>query len=229
MVYTITHKRLENYPVNCIMVGTQEADLPPTVIRTRDFYPDLAALNPLYGEVEAFKFIADFVTFEEKGQHTYRRQLKDTSIPEGYDGVAVPMINAGSLFNQYSACHNSQDLENSRDVLLSLYPEYEGAWHQYIMKGTELYYGGSFILKCQEYNDYATWLFSILDGLLNQYNFNTMEDVYAYASTWATTENVPYQSRFFGFLAERLTTLYFKRNLNIYPTNYNLLENGMVL
>lgn len=228
MLHLITHKELDEYPDGTILVGENEVpDLPDNVTSTRKYYPRVSRINPWYGEVEAFKYIQQFDKDKYKGQMTYRRWLKTTVVPDGFDGVAVPIKVYPNLFTQYCSCHIARDIEIGKQITIQLYPDYQRSWNDIIDQGNTLYYGGGFILKGDIYDRYVDWLLKILDAMRSYYNFNDMRDIRKYVEDH-TNNNQDYQARFGGFIAERLTTLFFIRNLKIYDTEYDL-KGGLTL
>ena len=69
-------------------------------------------------------------------------------------------------------------------------------------------------MKREDFEAYCEWLFSILDELKKRLGFNSMEDVQAHVEKniaekkSSNTRGVKYQMQIFGFLSERLFTLW---------------------
>ena len=147
MLFTVTHKKLETYPNNTIVVGTDEIDnLPPTAIRTRDFYPSIAALNPFYGETEAFRFIADHCSDDYLGQMTYRRRFDLPDDIGDYDGAAARMRLSNTVQQQYGCCHLITDLTTTTEIIADQYPGFIQTWLN-TLNGTTLRPYGCFVLR----------------------------------------------------------------------------------
>lgn len=92
----------------------------------------------------------------------------------------------------YAICHNSNDMKVLRNVLEKKYPNYLSAFDKMLSSNKMIAYN-MFICKKNIFDDYCEWLFDILFEL-ERYLFVNNED--------------NYQKRVFGFLSERLMTVY---------------------
>lgn len=216
MIYIVTHKETD-LPTGYtpLLVGEADADI---ALKVRDYCPLLSKMNVAYGETEALLFLRNYDKDDVKGIMTYRRYWTDTSIPEGYDGIACPIM-VGSVYSQYCNCHCKEDIDLIDSILLDLYPDYSEAWNDYIVNGSELYYGGGYVLKASVFDAMVDWLFPILDEFRSRLGLLTMDDVY---NRYKHTSRPAYQSRVLGFLSERLCTLWLKKNAKIMPKKYIL-------
>ena len=110
---------------------------------------------------------------------------------------------------QYIKGHNKQSLIALRAVISNLYPE-DINYFDEIMNKNFLYPYNMFVMSKKYFNEYCEWLFNIL------FNLEKKIDISKYDN---------YQSRVFGFLSERLFTIWLlKKNLKIYESEVIFLE-----
>jgi len=103
-----------------------------------------------------------------------------------------------SIADEYCINHIENHWKTTMDILLEKYPEYEKSIEKYLNNSNEIYLMNIFVAKSEWVNDYCTWLFDIL--------FEVEKNI--------TVSDDSYQKRVFGFLGERLLTLYVKHNNN---------------
>lgn len=109
--------------------------------------------------------------------------------------MAKPIVYPVSLEIHYSIAHNKQDLAKMKEVIQQLYPEYIEAFNE-VFKGNRMSLCNMFVMPKDCFNQYSKWLFDILFELEKK----------------ITVSSDTYQSRIFGFLAERLLNVYVKHN-----------------
>lgn len=109
--------------------------------------------------------------------------------------LAKPMIYPVSLETHYVLAHDKQDLKKLKETINELYPAYIPAFEK-IMSGNKVSLCNMFIMPNAIFNEYSKWLFDILFALEKKIQISTD----------------PYQSRIFGFLAERLLNVYVEHN-----------------
>lgn len=181
------------------------------------------------------------------GFYQYRRrfdiqteeQLED--IFKKHKAVAVwPLRFNAPIRWQYGACHSIKDLDRVEMIVKRLYPDYAESWDKYINNGCELHYSNGVVMAAKDFDAYCEWLFSILFEFKDEMGWNTPEDVRAYVEKeikdcirvnrngkGSTADAVRYQTQIFGFLSERLFTLYLKHNYkrdDIYAIPYTKME-----
>ncbi len=93
-----------------------------------------------------------------------------------------------SLYENYKHNHYIKDIEETRKVIESLYPNYVDSFDHH-MKGKKAYIANMFIGKKEIIDRYAKWLFDIL------FELEKRVDISSYDS---------YQKRIYGFISERL-------------------------
>ncbi len=105
-----------------------------------------------------------------------------------------------SVRKHYERYHNTHDLPIVENILRNQYPGYLPAFYQ-VMDGNRLYANNMFVLEEARFNDFMSWLFTILFELEKQLNLSDYKG---------------YQQRIFGFLGERLLTIwFFHQNLKV--------------
>ena len=101
-----------------------------------------------------------------------------------------------TTYSQYVHAHHAQDLEVTRDVLSSDYPEYLLAYDG-VMGSSSGHRFNMMIMKRPLLDRYCTWLFDIL------FKVEQRLDISGYTD---------YDARVFGFLAERLLDVWIETN-----------------
>ena len=147
-------------------------------------------------------------TSEYIGINHYRRyfcmQRDNDNIREN---VLPPKWNF-NVYTQYGFCHNIDDLFKVKDIIDKYYEGYD------TNNLNGLYTCNMFILEHEIFNKYCRFMFGVLDIFNEQNNLNTDKDVENYIiankdkySMW----DFNYQSRLYGFLMERIGTIFFNK------------------
>lgn len=117
--------------------------------------------------------------------------------------VSAPILNVHppykdnkiiSVKKLYKISHRLSDLKITLKIIKEKYPEYYLITKKYL-KGKKTSYFNMVIMKKNVFNDYCQWLFNILFEVEKQISIS----------------KDPYQSRVFGFLAERLLNIYMRK------------------
>jgi hypothetical protein len=101
-----------------------------------------------------------------------------------------------SIKKHYEKYHNSQDLILLNEILNEFFPEYKSSFQQ-VINGHRLFANNMFIMKNDKFQQLMEWLFFIL------FTFEKRSNLGHYSG---------YQERIFGFLSERLITLWIVHN-----------------
>lgn len=109
--------------------------------------------------------------------------------------VPEPLYFDISIFEQFSVCHNINDFKIVEEELQNLFPEYQTSY-KFVVEGNLLYPYNMFIAYKNIIDSYCEWLFPIL--------FNAEKRI--------RISDDPYQKRFFGFVGERLFTVWLYHN-----------------
>jgi hypothetical protein len=130
-----------------------------------------------------------------------KQQKKIISLLSKYDMIVPKAIDLNvTIFEDYARFHRIEDLIETQNIIISMYPEYYSSMEDFFNKETTLRIGNMFISSKKTWNDYHEWLFSILFQLEKK----------------ITIPEDNYQKRVFGFISERLFNLYlFHNNLKI--------------
>lgn len=101
-----------------------------------------------------------------------------------------------TIKNHYGNAHNINDLDLIRDLLIKRHSDYVDSFDR-LMKQRELYLFNMFVMKKELFDTYMEWLFDIL------FELEKRVDISGYDQ---------YQSRIFGFMAERLFNVWILKN-----------------
>lgn len=101
-----------------------------------------------------------------------------------------------SVWDHYNHYHYIKDLMALKNIIEEDYPDYIDAFRS-IMAGNELYLYNMFIMKKDLLDQYAEWLFDILQKLESRI------DIEGYST---------YQARVYGFISERLFNIWLRHH-----------------
>lgn len=201
-----------------------------------------------------------------KGQMQYRRPLSGVNetmnfdeIFSKYDVITCEPFNHpenSKPTKEQPMCIPAKTVEegyafsNCLDDLLILemavkyyFPDYSDDYDKYIKQGENLYYSNGFILRSEDYDMYAEFLFGCLNGYLKFANIHSKEELIEhvrynletgkyirYEKEQITEAGFKWQTEIGGFLSERLWTLWLQHNFSddkIYKLPYIKMENNM--
>lgn len=116
---------------------------------------------------------------------------------KNYDGI-LPQARKlrHTVKEHFKRYHDVKDLELLETIIREKYPEYVDAFDA-VLQGKLLYANNMFILKDHHYQRFMEWWFDLL------FEFEKRTGMEKY---------VGYQKRIMGFIAERLLTVWFKKN-----------------
>lgn len=163
---------------------------------------------------------------------------KPYNYPKNYDYIPAKTVRGGYRFS-----HCIDDLESMRKVVGELYPEYRKYWNEYIEHGENLYYSSGFIMKAEKYDEYCEFLFNCFDDWLKANNINDNNDIVQHVQrnlelgkyirfngvdiTKLPSQAKIWQQHIFGFIGERLWTLWLQKNIKPnkrYEIDFDLVE-----
>ena len=206
---------------------------------------NISEKNPIYSELTGLYWVwKNTGDVKYKGCEHFRRHFNLTqkqieTILEHYD-IILPqryVLNAQNCEDFHKKFHNIKDLKLCEEIILELYPEYEDSYNKFIKNGREIYIANSFITSNDNFNKICEFLFTIFFEFEKRMGFSTIDEWRNYViesniqicppdhkekgRTW-----VDYQLRIFGFLSERLITLYVMHNFKdkIYETELIRLD-----
>ena len=170
--------------------------------------------------------------------------------PYNYPANHAAFIPSDTVLGGYAYSHCKEDLEDLGKIVCTYYPEYSFDWDKYIVNGENLYYSNGFVMKADKYDEYCTFLFDLLQKWAEKHGITRYEDVIRhvafnmgrnkyirYPIEHRNVENLTwpeflYQTRIFGYLSERIFTLWVCHNIpenKRYEVSYVKMEGGMYI
>lgn len=123
--------------------------------------------------------------------YTISNMLKENDIIVPRRSHPIPL----NLYDYYAQEHEAADLDKVLDIINHKYPEMYSSVIQTLKHNSTEYFCNMLITSKKFFDAYANWLFDILFELEHQIQNDVLQ-------------RTPYQQRVYGFLAERLTTVY---------------------
>lgn len=137
-----------------------------------------------------------FITPEEFTNYIFPKE-KITQYLNKYDLILPkPKVYETSLEKDYGYCHSVIDYQLLTETITEISPEYSNTWNKVSHFSNKLYHYNMFIAPKNIVNEYCNWLFKLLFAVEKKVQFSPYT----------------YDQRVFGFMAERLLTLYFTHN-----------------
>ncbi len=222
-LYVITHKEVKNaYPKDrkIMLVGAKGKVVPEGYFSDYDKNKDnISEKNSTFCELTGqYYFIKNDSDADVFGLEHYRRLftkrkiylfkfpfLKSKDIDKilsEYD-IIVPKITKldKSVYENYYEYHVGSDLDRTLEIINKKYPEYADVCKD-VINGNETYFCNMFIAKREVIENYSKWLFDILfevEPIINDEVFLRQD----------------YNKRAYGYLAERLFTVWLFKNSDI--------------
>jgi hypothetical protein len=100
-----------------------------------------------------------------------------------------------SVETHFTRYHDINDLKLIESILNKKHPEYLEAFQE-VLNGKKLYANNMFILKDEHFQEFMNWWFDVLFEFEQRIDLNKYTD---------------YQQRIFGFVAERLLNVWFRK------------------
>lgn len=234
-IFVFAHKDFDLYPKNDVYktVVLNESECKNTKLerivcqkdkdeklKLEHSYSEGARLHYIWKNIELPKYV---------GTAHYRRYFDFyENIPnldevfEKYDGI-LPNFNLGwpSVYENYRNSHNIKDYIHVIDIIKNHFPEFlESA--EYVSNHGLFYPCNMFVLKRETFIKYCEFVFGVLDIFDKEMGFNTDLDVYnhvvnnmeEYCKYGAEPNGFTfYQSRIQAFLMERLSTIFFYKEI----------------
>lgn len=171
-----------------------------------DLGENISHKNGQYCELTALYWIWKHDCSDYVGLGHYRRHfnldrgmLKKLCCSDIDVVLTIPVLNFPSVREVYRHDHTDSDWETALEAIRILEPEYIAAAEE-IQSGNYYYGYNMLIAKRRILDAYCTWLFPIL----------------GYCEEHCCLKKDRYQSRYIGFLAERLMGIYFLKHENTY-------------
>ena len=141
-----------------------------------------------------------------------------------YDAVcAKPKVMKTSVKQQYSTCHNIEDLYLVGGIICDKFPHLSKLWHNFINGNIFIPYN-MFIMKREDFKEYIDFVFSILDEYIKivgiDINKRIENNKDKYLKNFYPNDTIEYQYRIGGYTAERLSNLFMMykfKKIKTYP------------
>jgi len=212
MIYVVTHKDVNlSLPKNYRLIGVGQNLIFGEDIHD-DIFDNISKKNQNYCELTGLYWIWKNVKDDIIGLTHYRRVFTEDDINSVdlisyddaekilnvYDIILPPLFNNENqtVYEHSCSAHIKKDIDNVRIIVLNKYPEYIESY-DYIMNQKYEYGFNMFIAKKELIDEYLKWLFDILFELEKCSNLSGYDD---------------YQKRIFGFISERLFTIWIYHN-----------------
>nr|WP_228099577.1 DUF4422 domain-containing protein [Streptococcus danieliae] len=201
---------------------------------------NVSLLNPYYSELTGLYWAWKNLDVDYLGLVHYRRYFtkKSGSYTEGIkiDDVVLDQVNVEKLlreadivvpkkrkyyietiYDHYSHTFDRDHLDKTRNIIENRFPDYLSSFDT-VMKQRSAYMFNMFIMRKELVDEYCSWLFPILEKLMEQVDYSEM---------------TPFESRFPGRISERLFNVWLLKNGYLikevpfmYLEKVNLLEKG---
>ena len=133
--------------------------------------------------------------------------------------VPTPRNLLGGVRGHYDAYHNVEDLDLVGEIIKEKYPSYVNAYIN-TMDGHLLLPWNMFVMRKEDFNEYAEFVFGVLKEFDARMGFNTDDDVRKhveehtekYLKKFSPNDDVTYQMRIGGFLGERLFSCFVRKH-----------------
>ena len=193
--------------------------------------PEVTNVQPSLGEVSRIYWVwKNWDVKEYVGFCHYRRVILDDKevilnllnkskfvYPSYKSIIPVSEQEPGTIIGQYSFNHNGDDLLDCVNIMSKMFDININTLLDTINKPM-ITYGNIFVTKKEDFNQYCHFLFSILTAFRGMHNIHNMSDIkkhiddnvdkYIKKEKNQETVDYNYQSRFLGFLSERIFNIY---------------------
>ena len=210
MIYICTHTDFDGYPKEKDFEILASRELGAQYdIPVRTVSNGLNALEYAYAEGFQIYDVWKNTNDEWVGINHYRRYF-DFKGEEHYV-TTLPIPLSFNMHEQYARCHNITDLFECESIIDEMFPEYKCDYANINV----LYANNMFILNRKDFNEYCRFVFGVLkrfgedEGLYSQHDVNEYVRANKQFYNPKRKFDVSYQSRLFGFLMERIGTIFF--------------------
>jgi len=133
----------------------------------------------------------------EKHRKLILSESEMLGILEEFDAILpVPRKFRYSIERHYQKYHDISDLEKVREIISERYPDYLDSFDR-TMQSNEMYANNMFVMRQEHFQRFMEWWFDIL------FRFEEQTQLEKYTG---------YQQRIYGFMAERLLTVWFRHH-----------------
>ena len=226
-IFVCSHKQYEspvhNKVYKTLSVGNNTELYGENIIRD-DTGDNKSDMNGFYSELTGTYWIwKNYDIKDYVGICHYRRYFDFLdNLPnnlEEYDIILPTPLNfGGTIYQQYAACHNKEDIKLIYDIMINKYNVPVEVGNEVFNNQTYMHCWNMFIINKAIFNDYCEFVFGVLDEYLKYHNISNINDIYsmiekqknAYLKSYYPNNEIKYQSRLGGFFGERLLNVYIK-------------------
>lgn len=217
-LFSVTHKQVDFIPDGREFIGVGKNKEIKGVYNYDNTGDNISNKNANYCELTALYWIWKNINeVEYVGLEHYRRYISTKTclfrpkalkinkikiILKNYDIILPSRLKfKTSLYEDYKKNHYISDLDECKNIIGEIYPEYLDSFDK-VIKNNKCSMFNIFIMKKELVNKYSEWLFNILFECEKRISIEDRSD---------------YQKRVFGFLSERLFNVWLdKQNLKTY-------------
>lgn len=176
--------------------------------------------DTFYSELYMLDYVSKNVELKKYTGFCHNRKYFDflDNIPnldevfKEYDCIsAKPIIYKTSIKEDYTRCHNIEDLYIIGGIIADKYPEHANMWHNFINGSIFIPYN-MFIMKSEDFKEYIKFIFDILDEYVKivgtDIEKRIIDNQEKYIKYSYPNNSRQYQYRIGGYLGERLTNLF---------------------
>lgn len=209
-VLIATHKEYEmpkGEIYSPIQVGTALSEKLKCVSLYDNLGDNISEKNKNYCELTALYWAWKNLDADYIGLCHYRRYFRGRNGIATENEIANELLKAPIIvpqkrhyiietnYSQYIHAHHKKDLVQAREIIKEQCPEYLCAWNR-VMAGTSGHRFNMLIMRKSELDKYCSWLFRILFELERRLDITNYSE---------------YDSRVFGFVAERLLDVWLEK------------------
>ena len=189
------------------------------VLDARDYRSDDDVLDDrFYSEIFMYNKVK--VDTEYVGFCHYRKYFEFLdNIPdidkifETYDAITLkPLGLRRNVRDHYGGVHNGDDLKIVEDIIKEHYPEYKDDFEA-VMKGNTFFPMNMFIMRRQDFERYREFVMGVLNKYVEEVGTDIRKRIEdnkdKYLKKFHPNNTEEYQFRIGGYLAERLTNVFF--------------------
>ena len=241
-IFIMAHKDFINYRYNSVytIVVDNKTELRKkynlNIIYAKE--GKLYNMRRAYGEMSKIYFIYQLynngiISSKYIGTNHYRRYFNFTdNIPnldeifKNFDVILnKPSFISRTIRESFCHGHICEIYDEMLDIIKEIKPDYYKAALK-ISKSKKIYYCNIFIMKKKDFLKYCEFVFDILFELDKRNNFTSDKDILEYTKKYFNDSSKYYrQSRMQGFLAERISNIFYYKNFKRIKTfrigNYN--------
>ena len=225
-IFVMTHKDFRNFRYNQVynIVVDEKSQLKNTY-NLKTFYANqgkLYNMKKAYGEMSKLYYIYQLytegkITSKFIGLNDYKSYFNFTdnipdleSIFKNYDIILnPPHIKRRGMRSQFCRYHICQTYDEILNIIKDIKPDfYETAVNT--SKEQKIFFCNLFIMKTKDFLEYCKFIYEVLFEFDRRNNLTSDDDVLIYIKKHYGIEKFyDYQSRLHGFLAERLSNIFY--------------------